>query len=261
MSSVRVQKEKGEGVGYLTFNRPERRNAFDLPMVEEMLAGFERLDNDDEVRAIVITGAGKGFCAGADVRTLHRCMVEERHEDCAGLVKLGNRLVLAVWDSKKPVIAAVNGAAMGGAANLVLACDIRFASEGARFGHPFHRLGLVPDWGGTYLLPRVLGRAKALELIWSGESVDAQEALRLGMVNQVVPAEQLLDRAREFARDLARREPARTAWLKERLRGGDREEFVARLEDEEEEQSRLMAGAEAREIIGEIVERLNRKRA
>lgn len=259
MTAIRVQSQ--DGVGFLTFNRPERRNAFDRAMVEEMLTAFDQLDQDDDVGAIVITGAGKSFCAGADVRTLHENMTEKKHEECSGLVELGNRLVLAVWDSKKPVIAAVNGAAMGGAANLVLACDVRFAAEGARFGYPFHRLGLVPDWGGTYLLPRVVGDSKALELVFSGESIDADEAMRLGVVSRVIPRELLVEVAREFGSDLARKDPDRTAWIKQRMRGGDRPKLVECLEEEEKMQSRLMKSDESCRIIGEIVEHLNRKRA
>jgi len=259
MTSVRTQTESG--VGFLIFNRPERRNAFDLQMVEEMLAGFEQLEADPEVRVILITGSGKGFCAGADVRVLHECMTDERHDECAGLVRVGNRFVLAVFDSRKPVLAAVNGAAMGGAANLVLACDVCFAAEGARFGYPFHRLGLVPDWGGTYFLPRAVGSSKALELIWSGESIDATEAHRLGIVDRVVPADRLVDEVRIFAQNLAARDPERTSWIRGRLLRDDRDELVRRLEEEQEEQARLMQGEESRRIIGEIVEHLNRKRA
>lgn len=258
-TSIRIQTE--DGVGYLTLNRPERRNAFDLEMVQEWLAGFQELDGDDDVHAIVITGAGKAFCAGADVRSMHQCMVEGRNDETAGLVEVGNQLVLAVWDSKKPILAAVNGAAMGGAANLVLACDVRIAAHGARFGYPFHKLGLIPDWGGTYLLPHIVGDAKALELILSGESIDADEALRLGIVNRLAPSEMLIEEVRNFAKNLANADSERTAWIKERMRGGDRAALAAKLDVEAREQSRLMAGDEARRIIGEIVDHLNRKRA
>jgi 2-(1,2-epoxy-1,2-dihydrophenyl)acetyl-CoA isomerase len=196
--------EVKDGVATLTLNRPERLNALGDTLREDLHDAVTRAADDGDVRVVVITGAGKGFCAGGDVKAMN-----ERREQGASrplLEKVApgrDRTVLALRDAPKPVIAAVNGAAAGAGMNLALACDIRLASTAAKFAQAFVKRGLHPDWGGTYFLPRVVGVAKAAELIWTGEVIGAEEALSLGIVSAVYPPEELMARTQALARKIA----------------------------------------------------------
>jgi len=212
-----VLLDKKDKIGTITLNRPERYNAFAGRMRQEILEALEDVCSDPDVRVIVITGAGKAFCTGGDVdefvsgktQALSPTASNERHTMC--------KVVLAINTVEKPVIAAVNGVAAGGGCNLALSCDIRVASEKARFGQVFTRRGAHPDWGGIYFLPRLVGYAKAAELIFLGEVIDAQEALRIGMVNQVVPHDELLSVTYDLARRMARNAPIPIAFAKRGL--------------------------------------------
>ena len=196
--------EVKDGIATLTLNRPERLNALGDTLREDLQDAVTRASDDPEVRVMIVTGAGKGFCSGGDVKAM-----SERKESGSGrpiLEKVApgrDRTVLAFRDSPKPVIAAVNGAAAGAGMNLALCCDMRLASTAAKFAQAFVRRGLHPDWGGTYFLPRVIGTAKAAELIFTGEVIDAQEALRLGIVSAVHPPEELMPAALALARKIA----------------------------------------------------------
>ncbi len=198
-----------DGIATITLNRPERLNAFDNLMLSEWRDAIERSDADREVRVIILTGAGRGFCSGMDVAhetagegvlQSEESVAERRHS----LRNSVHHIPRALVQLEKPYIAAVNGAAVGAGMDMASMADIRFASERARFGMGYVRMGLIPGDGGAWTLPRIVGRAKALELIWSGELVDAQEALRIGYVSEVCPPEELLDRTREFAQKIAR---------------------------------------------------------
>jgi len=161
-------------------------------------------DARDDVRAIVITGAGRGFCSGGDVKAMNEANEAGRSSALADKVApIRDKAVLAMRDASKPVLAAVNGAAAGAGMNIALACDIRIASTAARFGQTFARRGLHPDWGGTYFLPRLVGMAKACELIWSGKMIDAQEALSLGIVSQLTSPGELLPETLALAKSFA----------------------------------------------------------
>jgi 2-(1,2-epoxy-1,2-dihydrophenyl)acetyl-CoA isomerase len=196
--------EVKDGVATLTLNRPERLNALGDTLRDDLQDAVTRASDDPEVRVMIVTGAGKGFCSGGDVKAM-----SERKESGSGrpiMEKVApgrDRTVLALRDSPKPVIAAVNGAAAGAGMNLALCCDMRLASTTAKFAQAFVRRGLHPDWGGTYFLPRVVGTAKACELIFTGEIIDAQEALRLGIVSAVHAPEELLPAAHALARKIA----------------------------------------------------------
>src|SRR5712692_3139089 len=182
-----------DNIATLTLNRPERLNALGDTLRDDLQDALTRASEDPEIRAIVITGAGKGFCSGGDVKAMHEAREEKRSRPLLDKVAPGrDRTVLAMRDAPKPVIAAINGAAAGAGMNLALACDIRIASTTAKFGETFVKRGLHVDWGGTYFLPRIVGMAKACELIFTGEVIDAQEALRLGIVSAVVPPEALM---------------------------------------------------------------------
>jgi 2-(1,2-epoxy-1,2-dihydrophenyl)acetyl-CoA isomerase len=191
-----------EGVGTLTLNRPEKLNAFAGAMRQELADALDQLEADSRIRVIVITGAGRGFCAGADVAYMAGLVERQDVASLTALVEAGRTVVTTIRASSKPVIAAVNGVAAGGGANLALACDVRIASDQARLAQSFSRIGLHPDWGGTYFLPRLVGPSKALELFWNAETLDAASCLRLGLFDHVVPHSSLADATRKYARAL-----------------------------------------------------------
>ena len=196
--------EVKDGVATLTLNRPERLNALGDTLRDDLQDAVTRASDDPNVRVMIVTGAGKGFCSGGDVKAM-----SERKESGSGrplMEKVApgrDRTVLALRDAPKPVIAAVNGAAAGAGFNLALCCDIRLASTAAKFSQAFVKRGLHPDWGGTYFLPRVVGTAKACELIFTGAIIDAAEALELGIVSAVHPPEELMPAALTLARKIA----------------------------------------------------------
>ena len=203
MSYTYILLDRTDGVGTLTLNRPEKLNAFAGTMRLEVAEALLDLEHDPTVRVIVITGAGRAFCAGADVRYMAELVESRDTIAMAALVEAGRRVVLTIRESAKPVIAKVNGVAAGGGANLALACDMRIASDQARLGQTFNRIGLHPDWGGTYFLPRLVGPSKALELFWMADVVDADECLRLGLFNRMVAHEKLDEETMRVARALA----------------------------------------------------------
>lgn len=186
-----VLVEQAEGIATVTLNRPDRLNALDTALCDALIVQLEQVAGDPAVRVVIVTGTGRAFCAGADLGVLAR--------DGEALVAAGKRVALLLRDAPQPVIAAVNGPAAGGGANLALACDYRIAGGDATIGQVFPRLGLGPDWGGSYFLPRLVRPSVALELVWSGRMVPAAEALALGLYDRVVPGEQLLTEARALA--------------------------------------------------------------
>ncbi|MEU9124205.1 enoyl-CoA hydratase-related protein [Streptomyces sp. NPDC048506] len=191
------------GVSWLTLNRPDALNALTPDQRERLIARLADASADPDVRAVVLTATGKGFCAGADLRGSPPAG-ERVAGDVARMIRGGaQRLVSAVLDCEKPVIAAVNGTAAGIGAHLAFACDLVLAAESARFIEVFVRRGLVPDGGGAYLLPRLIGPQRAKELMFFGDAVPAAEAERLGLVNRVVPDGALAKTAREWAERLA----------------------------------------------------------
>lgn len=203
MTFEHVLVDRSDGVGTLTLNRPDKLNAFAGRMRQEIAEALDDLESDGSVRVIVITGAGRGFCAGADVGYMAELVERRDVESMAALVDAGRHVVTTIRRSRKPVIASVNGVAAGGGANLALACDLRIASDRASLGQTFNRIGLHPDWGGTYFLPRLVGPAKALELFWLADIIDARECERLGLFNKVVPHAELPEATRGWARTLA----------------------------------------------------------
>ncbi|WP_419163916.1 enoyl-CoA hydratase/isomerase family protein [Candidatus Palauibacter sp.] len=205
MNEAHVVVEIEDGVGTLTLNRPQKLNAFIGEMRAGIARGIEALGADDGVRAVIVTGAGRAFCAGADVKYMTRLIETQALEEAMSLVEGGRQVATAIRDMPKPVIAAINGPAAGGGANLALACDLRLASETATIGQTFNRIGLHPDWGGTYLVPRLVGPARAAELFFFAEMIPAAEAERIGLVNRVVPGDELMPLARDWARRLARK--------------------------------------------------------
>ncbi|PON12679.1 enoyl-CoA hydratase [Candidatus Entotheonella serta] len=183
-------------------------NSMGGTMVEDSIAALQSFQTDREVRVVVITGAGgRAFCAGADVQNLQNRAEEATPMERRRYVQNAQKLTMAIRQLEKPVIAAVNGVAAGGGCDIALACDIRIASEKAKFGEVFAKIGLFPGTGGTYFLPRLVGIAKALELIWTGDVIDAYEAERLGLVSQVVADDQLMTETLAFAERLSQGPP------------------------------------------------------
>lgn len=185
--------ERQDGAATLTVNRPDRLNALNADTVAELGRAMRALADDDEVGAVIVTGSGeKAFVAGADIGELSRMQPLEG----VSISRAGQDAFRFMETMGKPVVAAVNGYALGGGLELALACHIRLASENARFGLPEVKLGIIPGYGGTVRLPRLVGRGRALELILTGEMIDAEEARRMGLVNRVLPADQLMDETR-----------------------------------------------------------------
>ncbi|MEE4350967.1 MAG: crotonase/enoyl-CoA hydratase family protein [Pacificimonas sp.] len=222
MDYTDIKYEVEDGVALLTLYRPKAMNAFTGEMMFQMIDAFDRADADDDVRAVIVTGDGeRAFCAGADLSAGAKTFDYDARDDRPdrkgspvnddGSIDYGHdavrdgggRLTLRIFESKKPVIAAVNGAAVGVGVTMQLPMDIRIASDNARFGFVFARRGIVPEAASSWFLPRIVGISKALEWCYSGKVFSAQEALDGGLVSEVVPQDQLLARAREIAREIA----------------------------------------------------------
>jgi len=196
--------EKSERVATITLNRPEALNAFSKEVVEEVSQALEDAKNDENIRVVVLTGAGeKAFSAGADIKAMIGMNAIKARE----LSLMGEKLCLALENLEKPVIAALNGYAVGGGLEVAMSCDLRIASENARVGQTEINIGLIPGWGGTQRLTRLIGRTKAKELVFTGRMIDAKTAEQLGILNMVVPADKLKETVRQFALDLTTKAP------------------------------------------------------
>ena len=195
---------KEDGVAVLTLNRPDKLNALNSELLEALESCMQDIQADAATRVVVITGSGaKAFAAGADISELH----QQDGYSARLFAERGQRVFNAIERLGKPTIAAVNGFALGGGCELAMACHMRFASETARFGQPEINLGIIPGYGGTQRLPRLVGAAKALEIILGGEMINAEEALRIGLLNRIYPAEELVASTMSFATMLAAKAP------------------------------------------------------
>ncbi len=200
MATPHISTELSEGILTITLDRPEKLNAYTTQMGQEIGVALDRADRDDDVRVVIFTGAGRGYCAGADISDGGSVSAGSGMER-KGLPPggIGQRL----FESHKPLIAAIHGAAIGVGTTMTLPMDIRVCAEGSRFGFVFTRRGLVPEAGSAWFLPRIVGLPKALEWVYAGKTVTADEALAAGLVTAVVPPDQLLERARAIAREIA----------------------------------------------------------
>jgi 2-(1,2-epoxy-1,2-dihydrophenyl)acetyl-CoA isomerase len=214
-----IRLERMDGVATITLDRPDALNAFAGDMRERLADALDAVAADDATRVLVVTGAGRAFCAGGDVR--HMAGLAERGEPFEALAPLldaGRAVITRLEALPIPTIAAVNGVAAGAGLNLALACDLRFASRTATFAASFVRIGLHPDWGGSWFLPRRVGIARALELCWTGEPVAADQAYAIGLVERVIEPEALAAETRAFAARLARAPQASVRAIKRTLR-------------------------------------------
>lgn len=241
-----------DAVATITLDRPDALNALTVPLKHELLAAFEQVAADDAVRAVVLTGAGRAFCAGQDLR-------ERLEPDAAPLedeIRLRyNPLVRAMVGLEKPLIGAINGVAAGAGASLALACDLRIAAEGASFLLAFGRVGLVPDSGATWLLPRLIGGAKTAELALTGAALSAADAERLGLVLRVVPADELAAAAHALATQLAAGAPRALALTKRALAASWDATLEEQLETEADFQGQAGATADHAEGVAAFLER------
>ncbi|SMC49010.1 short-chain-enoyl-CoA hydratase [Papillibacter cinnamivorans] len=194
-----VNLEKQGNIGILTMNRPEALNAINADVLKDLDAALNTIEQDEEIYVVIVTGGGKSFIAGADIAMMKDLSVAPAKV----FITEGQRILTRLEDMGKPVIAAVNGFALGGGCELAMCCDIRIASEKAKFGQPEAGLGITPGFGGTQRLPRIVGLAKAKELMWTCRIIGAQEALEIGLVSKVVPAEELMNTAMELAKAIA----------------------------------------------------------
>jgi enoyl-CoA hydratase/carnithine racemase len=233
MSYETIKYELAEGILTVTLNRPEQLNAFTVTMANELIDAFERANADDAVRAIIVTGAGRAFCAGMDLSASNNVFgldealqpsladMHERLDDPAilhGVRDTGGRLTLTIFACTKPVIAAINGPAVGIGATMTLAMDIRLASEKARIGFVFGKIGIVPEACSSWFLPRLVGMQQALEWVYSADIFSAEEGQRAGLLKSIVPAEQLLEQANQMARRfVTQRSPVATALTRQMM--------------------------------------------
>jgi len=242
-------------VEVITLNRPGVLNAFNFNMLKALTEGFERLGQEDEVRAVVVTGEGKGFCTGAD---LTGGGAREDSGTPAGMrlsTHIYSRMIRSMVEMEKPLIGAVNGDAAGAGCNFALACDLLVASEKARFIQVFVRRGLVADAGGTFFLPRLVGLARAKELMFTGEAVEAQRALELGLVNKVVPHDKLMEEAMELAAELASGPTRAIGMIKTMLNRSFESDLGAALEREASLQGIAVSTADVVEGITSFLQK------
>jgi enoyl-CoA hydratase/carnithine racemase len=232
MSYNTLRYEVAENILTLTLNRPDHLNSFTIEMADELINAFNRASDDDDVRAVVVTGEGRAFCAGMDLTSsgnvfglneeLRPTMedMEQRLDDpeiSAGVRDTGGQVTLAIYDCNKPVIAAINGAAVGIGATMTCAMDIRLASEHARIGFVFNKIGITPEACSSWFLPRIVGISRALEWVYSGDILKAEDALAGGYVKAVVPADQLLEEAYKIARRIAQHSPVAIALTRQMM--------------------------------------------
>lgn len=222
-----------DGVALLTFNRPERLNALSREMIEATIEHLERFATDSSIGCIVVTGAERGFCAGGDVTAMHAGQgAELTFEQKLDRQRAGHRLSALLYSIPKVTIAAVNGAAAGAGLSIALACDLRIASDKAKFTTAFAKVGFGGDFGITWPLTRLLGEAKAKELLFLSEVLTAEQAAALGLVNRVVPHEQLMSAVRDWAQRIARGPQVSYRYMKENVRLASTQDYLTLLDRE-----------------------------
>jgi len=216
MSYKNILVEKKDGIGYITINRPEVLNVLNKETLGELLTAVEEAEHDKTINVVLLTGSGKAFIAGADIKQ----MKDMSPLEAKAFSEMGHGLLTKIEHSRLPFIAAVNGYALGGGCELMMACDIVLAAAGAKIGQPEINIGINPGFGGTQRLPRLVGTMKAKELLLSGDAIPAQEALRIGLVNKVVDDDKLKEEAEKLARHLAGKSPVQLSFIKSLVNKG-----------------------------------------
>ena len=216
MNYKNILLEKKNQVGLITMNRPTVLNALDKTTIEELTNAVEDLEKDTSIHVAIITGKDKAFIAGADIKQMQTMNPLQAKE----FATLGHRLLQHIENSRLPYIAAVNGYALGGGCEVMMACDIILASTNAKIGQPEINLGIHPGFGGTQRLPRLVGNIKAKELLLTGDTIDAQEALRIGLINRVIDHEKLMEETEKLAQKIAEKSIVQTSFIKELVNKG-----------------------------------------
>lgn len=253
MSCETLLLEKTGGLATITLNRPDKLNAVSPQMIADLLQAIEEVGSDESVRAVLLTGAGRAFCAGGDVASL--LSRTDTPLETMEMSRRGARLISGMRTMPKPWVAAVNGPAIGAGCTLALACDIILAAESAKFSLGFIALGLHPDTGGIYLVTRLVGYARACELIFTGRTVDAREAEQIGLINGVVPSEELGKAAREMGLKLAQGPTRAIGLAKQTIHQAMAMDMASVLEAEVRAAALTMSTADAREGIRAMLER------
>jgi enoyl-CoA hydratase len=231
MEFKHILYEKSEAIATITLNRPDVLNAISNEVIEEVLQALEDIRNDESIRVVILTGAGeKAFSAGADIKAMKGMNALKARD----LSLMGGKLCCTLENLEKPVIAAINGYALGGGLEVAMACDLRIASENARVGQTEVNIGLIPAWGGTQRLTRLVGKTKAKELVFSGKIVDAKTAEQIGLLNMVVPADRFRETVRQFAAELASKAPVAVKVAKALINKGEDASLDAALALERE---------------------------
>jgi 2-(1,2-epoxy-1,2-dihydrophenyl)acetyl-CoA isomerase len=244
-----------DGVTTLTLNRPERLNALSAAMTSGLKDAFERLATDHDCGCIVLAGAGRGWCAGGDVKTMESRGRDQTFEDRAEGLRRAHQLPLLIRTLPKVVIAMVNGPVAGAGLGLALACDLRVAGRAARFGTAFARIGFPGDYGGSWSLTRLVGTAKARELYFTGDLIDAEEAGRLGLVNRVVADEELHSATMALAKQIAAGPRVALGYMKRNLLAAETEPYQTVLEMEAEHQARCAFTEDHKEAVAAFNEK------
>src|SRR5215210_3992092 len=243
------------GVATITLARPEKLNAFAGHMRRDLAQALEHAASASDVRVVIITGAGRGFCAGADVAYMAELMERQDVDEFARLLGAGRRVLITIRQMTKPVIASINGPAYGAGFNLALACDLRIASASATFSQSFVKVGLHPDWGGTYFLPRVVPTNLACEMFFLGDAINAERALQLGLVNRVVPDAQLATETLKLAERLRDAPYKSIAAAKHAVYMSEESSLERMLQYETESQLQCFQSEEARQRVRAFLER------
>jgi 2-(1,2-epoxy-1,2-dihydrophenyl)acetyl-CoA isomerase len=239
---------RNEAVLTLTLNRPDRMNAFSDEMLDMLAASLRSAAADETIRAIILTGAGRGFCAGGDVKTMGDRSARVFEERAAGILRSGS-VAMMLHSTPKPIIGMINGVAVGAGLSMAAACDMRVAARSARFGTGFIKIGLSGDWGGTWSLTRLIGTAKARELFFTGDMIGADEALRIGLVNQVAEDADLLETTMIMAKKIAAMPRVGLGYTKKNLNAAEVGEFATVLDMEAFHQARCSQTEDHREAV------------
>ena len=255
MAEENIKVAVDGGIVTISLNRPERLNALAGYMRRDLAEALEEAGSDPEVRVIVIKGEGRAFCAGGDIHFMAELVERGDSEEFARLLGAARRVILAIRQMTKPVVASIEGACAGAGFNLALACDLRIASETASFAQSFVKIGFHPDWGGTYFLPRMVPSNIAAELFFLGDAIDAQKALALGLVNRVVPPEQLEAETRKLAERLRDAPAVSIAAAKQAVYAGEHDSLEQMLQYEVDAQMRCFESEDGREGVRAFLEK------
>ena len=250
-----IKIAEDNGIVTVTLNRPDRLNAFVGHLRRDLAEALEEAGSDPHVRVVVITGEGRAFCAGGDVQFMAELVERNDSEEFARILGAARRVILAIRQMTKPVIASIEGPASGAGFNLALSCDLRIASSTATFSQSFVRLGFHPDWGGTYFLPRMVTSNIACELFFLGDTIDAQEAFRLGLINRVVAPDELEAETRKLAERLREGPAVSIAAAKHAVYASEHDTLEQMLQYEVEAQVRCFESEDGREGVHAFLEK------